>query len=340
MVVRGRRWGRGIEEKVRRSAGRVAQGMGNSPGWQRVLVDTVNESNGLPNHLDATSQHEASVVMAQIAALNFAVLGDPVAHSKSPRMHGAAFDALGLPHRYIACHVRPDDLSSAVAGAAALGFRGLNLTVPHKRAVLSEATQLSERVRRVGAANTLRFDGDGVSADNTDGRGFVAGYRELRERDPKVATILGTGGASVAIVDELLEQFSDLRVCWVTRDPTRVERIGPLTDPRVQLAGYETLSHGGSLGDLLVNATTVGMHGGPSQFPVELPLHGLGAEHTVIDVVYPRPAGGLLDLAQARGARVQDGRAMLLWQGVFALEWWLDQKLTQSTIQAMRTALA
>lgn len=271
----------------------------------------------------------------------FGVFGDPIAHSRSPIMHTAAFAALGLPHRYLPFHVSTGRLGPAVRGSAALGFGGVNLTTPLKQAVIGLCDQLSDSAARIGAVNTLRFMPDHDSGDvtihghNTDGRGFLDALAELPGAAPQHAIVLGAGGASLAIVDALLGAFPQLELTWVSRRPGCAAAIPGAAD-RVRTCEWNELE---LRGDLLVNTTTVGLAGGPEAFPVELELRGLAAGARVIDIVYPRPRGGLLDRAVEAGLVVQDGLPMLLWQGVRALELWLDMTMPEHAIAAMRTAL-
>jgi len=270
----------------------------------------------------------------------FGVLGDPVAHSRSPAMHSAAFASLGLPHHYVAFHVPPARLGQAIGGALALGFGGLNLTVPHKQRALVHVDRLGEAARRIGAVNTLVFASDAIFGENTDGVGFAAATRELDATPVTTATVLGAGGAALAVIDavvhELLAPGGRLR--WVTRDP---EALAPVLAARPWLAGvvvpaaYATGAERGA--ELLVNCTTVGMPGGPTDFPAPLELAWLAPRARVVDLVYPRSA--LLEQAAALGHRTQDGLPMLLWQGVRALERWLVRDIPDETVAAMRAAL-
>ena len=274
----------------------------------------------------------------------FGVFGQPVAHSRSPAMHGAAFELLGLPHRYMAFAVAPERLPEAVRGAAALGFGGVNLTVPHKQAALELCDTLAPNARRIGAVNTLRFDGDGIHGHNTDGAGFLAGLDELEGPPPTHATVLGAGGASLAIVDALLERFPALELTWVSRDPARIEAhlaagIGPGPDARARVRPCAWASFEQPRGQLLVNTTIVGLAGGPAEFPRPVALDGLDTGARVIDIVYPRPSEGLLARADGAGLATQDGLPMLLWQGVRALELWLSRSLSMPAVTAMREAL-
>lgn len=261
----------------------------------------------------------------------FGVLGDPVAHSRSPAMHGAAFAALGLPHRYFAFHVPPEGLGAALAGARALGLGGLNLTVPHKRAGCREVDVLSSAAARIGAINTVVVEGSRLRGHNTDGAGFLAGLRELGG-DPASAVVLGSGGAARAVVDALVHE-ARAEVTWVSRRPEALPE-GPW-----RAAGYPAVACCLPDAALLVNATTVGMKGGPADFPVPVAASRLPAGARVVDLVYPRPSGGLLDAAASAGRAVQDGLPMLLWQGVRALEQWLAMSLPPSVVEAMRAAI-
>lgn len=265
----------------------------------------------------------------------FAVLGDPIAHSRSPAMQGAAFAALGLPHVYVALRVSPADLPAALAGARALGFGGLNLTVPHKRAAVGAMDALGPAARRIGAVNTVAIEGGRLCGENTDSPGFALALGELGAA-PRRAIVLGAGGASAAVIDALLGEVGAEDVRWVSRTPAAIE--GP-EDGRLRRIGYEELAGAPLAAELLVNCTTVGMHGGATRFPVELDLGSLAGGAAVVDIVYPRPPGGLLDQADALGLRTQDGREMLLWQGVLALSRWLGRSIPGEVVAAMRAAL-
>jgi shikimate dehydrogenase len=276
----------------------------------------------------------------------FGVLGDPVAHSRSPILHAAAFAALGLPHRYLAFEVPAPRLAAAVRGAAALGFGGLNLTVPHKQAAMSLCDRLSDSAARIGAVNTLRFVPDAatgaiqIHGHNTDARGFLDALAELFPSDtgPTLghATVLGAGGASLAVVDALLGAHPQLELTWVSREPERISALTAAAE-RVRAVAWSEL--GRPRGELLVNTTTVGLVGGPEDFPITLELDALEPRARVVDIVYPRRADGLLDRAALAGLVVQDGLPMLHWQAVRALEQWFDQPMPGHVVAAMRHAL-
>lgn len=262
----------------------------------------------------------------------FGVLGDPVAHSRSPAMHGAAFGELGLPHRYLAFHVRPADLAAALAGARALGLGGLNLTVPHKQAACAMMDELSPEAERIGAVNTVVIEGARLRGHNTDGAGFWAGLAELPGSTPSRAVVLGSGGAARAVVD-VLHHEAGAEISWVSRRPQGLPS-GPWRP-----VSWPELDGAMEGADLLVNATTVGMKGGPAGFPASIELTRLREGARVVDLVYPRPRGGLLDAAERAGLPHQDGLPMLLWQGVRALEEWLAMSVPPEVVAAMRAAI-
>ena len=256
----------------------------------------------------------------------YGVLGHPIGHSRSPRMHGAAFEALGLPHRYLPFDVRRDQLADALRGVVALGFGGVNLTVPLK------TDALAPEAEAIGAVNTVCVTSEGLLGRNTDGEGFVEGVRTLVGHVPARAVLLGGGGASRAVAHGLREQGCS--VAWVSRRPASLPSW-----QGVQPHGYDALASLVPTANLLINGTTVGMHGGATAFPVEVPLERLPEGAAVVDLVYPRPAGGLLDRAAARGLAVQDGLPMLWGQGVRALEHWLARSLPEVARVAMARAI-
>ncbi len=264
----------------------------------------------------------------------FGVFGDPVAHSKSPAMHAAAFHALGLEHHYLPFHVRPPDLADALKGAVALGFGGLSLTVPHKVTAVDLVARLGMEAARIGAVNTVVFRPSGVEGHNTDGRGFVRALEELPGEAPGRVLVLGAGGASRAVVDAVVHTYPNCVVDWVSRRPEAI-----VVGDRVRGLGYEAMAAASDPVDVLVNGTTVGMAGGAAHFPAPPPLGRMAAGARVVDLVYPRPVGGLLDAAASLGIQGQDGRPTLLWQGVFGLELWLEREIPVAVVQAMRAAL-
>lgn len=243
-----------------------------------------------------------------------AVLGQPVAHSRSPAMHNAALAALGMEAewRYEAIEVGPDGFERLVRSMADEGFAGANVTVPHKGAALAVADELSEVTREIGAANTLAFVEGQIRAYNTDAEGLltalptaVLGMRAL---------VLGAGGAARAVAWALLREGAEVEVWNRTelRSQNLCAEIGgrPVADPR-----------GGEYG-LIVNSTMVGL-GGEDPFE-ELPLASgdLGAGQVIVDMVYGSGPTRLLEAAEEAGATTVDGIEVLARQGAASLRIW------------------
>ncbi|MFN8111453.1 MAG: shikimate dehydrogenase [Thermoleophilia bacterium] len=262
------------------------------------------------------------------------IIGWPVAHSLSPAMHNAAFAALGLDWRYVAFPVEPHRVVEAVRGLAAAGVGGLNVTIPHKHAVLECCSSASAAVQAIGAANTLVPDGSGGwHAENTDAPGFLRALDEAAPVDleGRTALLIGAGGAARAVAFGLTSRGAHLLVA--NRTPQRAAELG---DPVPFTPG--DLARAAADAALVVNCTSLGLHG--DGLPPELPVDCLGPQHVVADVVY-RPTGtAWLHAASARGARCVNGLGMLLHQGAEALSMWTGVEPPIDVMQAALTAPA
>ncbi|MDF1512849.1 MAG: shikimate dehydrogenase [Anaerolineae bacterium] len=261
------------------------------------------------------------------------VMGWPVEHSLSPAMHNVAIRKLGLNWCYVALPVRPESVSTAVKGLAALHFRGCNVTVPHKRTVMSDLSTIDPDARALGAVNTLVFsyeDGDAhIDGFNTDVAGFLGALRQ-RQFDPqgKNTVIAGAGGAARGVAYALLSAGAQ-RVMVLNRTPARAETmVGDMADPRIAAGGLtpESLIETVRKADLLVNATTLGMwpHVEGSIWPANVPVP---AHITVYDLVYNPLETRLLRQTRQAGALGIDGLGMLAQQGALALDLWTQQDL-------------
>ena len=249
-------------------------------------------------------------------------------------MHNAAFRELGLDWRYEAIDVEPERFSEVVRGLPARGFRGANVTIPHKLAALEVADTASEVARAVGAANTLVFDEGAVHADNTDVEGFLTA---LRERAPEApggmrALVLGAGGAGRAVVFALLRAGAARVAVWNRHAERAAALVSELSGAvgGAELVAAPTPSLDDT--DLLVNATSVGMvSSGPDPTlpgdpdPIkELPLLAdeLSDRLIVVDLVYRQDRTPLVRAAQARGLRCADGIDVLVHQGAASFRLW------------------
>jgi shikimate dehydrogenase len=242
------------------------------------------------------------------------IMGWPVAHSLSPRLHGHWLQRYGIDGAYVPLPVPPDRLEQALRALPALGFAGVNLTIPHKEAAVPLVDRLSPAAERIGAVNTIVVEPDGtLSGDNTDGFGFVAALSESPvgwrpEAGP--AVVLGAGGAARAVAVALLDAGAP-EVRLLNRTPDRAHALaGELGGPICAVAWAErSAALDGAA--LLVNTTSLGMRGEP---PLVLALDALPRTALVTDVVYTPLITALLAVARARGNPVIDGLGMLLHQ--------------------------
>lgn len=260
-----------------------------------------------------------------------ALLGDPVAHSLSPALHNAAFAALGLDWVYVALRVGQARVPQAVGGLGALGFAGANVTVPHKRAVCAVLEHVRGDADVTGAVNTIVVEGDLLIGHNTDVEGFRRALRSVAPDGVAGAEVilLGAGGAARAVAVALTrERVGSLTVA--ARAPARAREVVDLVTSLGIAGPVRALALSSLTGrtvrsaSLLVNATSLGS-GGVGKVP-EVFVDNVGVDHIVYDVVYgPRPTE-LAAAAAARGARVGDGRRMLVEQAAAAFELWTGRE--------------
>ena len=269
----------------------------------------------------------------------------PVGHSVSPPMHNAAFDALGLNWRYVPLPVAPAQVENAVRGAAALGFRGVNVTAPHKQAVIPALDAVAPDAAQFGAVNTIVIDRDAtgrptITGHNTDYQGFLGALRHGGfEPAGKSVVVVGAGGAGRAVIFGLLQakardilvlNMTPQRIASLMRDLGRVGGAALRTAPLTR----DTLVEAARATDLLVNATPVGMSPqvDASIWPNDAPFP---AHLTVFDLVYNPPETRLLRLARAAGATGIGGLDMLVRQGAAAFELWTGR---EAPLDVMRAA--
>ncbi len=248
------------------------------------------------------------------------VMGWPVHHSRSPRLHGYWLDHHGIDGIYVPLAVAPDRLEQALRALNALGFQGTNLTIPHKETALSIVDEATATARRIGAVNTVVVGPDGrLVGDNTDGFGFMANLlAEERswQADGGPAVLLGAGGAARAISVALIEAGApELRL--VNRTIERAERLAEIlrrmaNGAVVTVVPWEERENALDRANLLVNTTSLGMEGQPA---LEIGLDELPAPALVTDIVYAPLETDLLARARARNHAVVDGLGMLLHQG-------------------------
>ena len=257
------------------------------------------------------------------------VCGWPVGHSRSPAMQNAALRACGLDGwEYLALPLPPELFTETVRAMPAAGFRGVNVTIPHKGAALALADDASAAARAIGAANTLTFERDGaIIADNTDAPGLLEALRERIDPAGRSALVLGAGGAARAAVWALVGAGAHVEV-W-NRTPERAAALAS------ELGARHATAPGPA--EIVVNATSVGLERNIDPFKA-LPLKAdtFGAGSCVIDLVYGSGETRFLEAASSRGARVIDGLEILVAQGVASFERWTGKMAPR---QAMRGAV-
>ncbi len=259
------------------------------------------------------------------------IIGDPVEHTMSPAMHNAAFTALGIDYLYVPFRVKKEELGKAIEGMRALNIKGLNVTIPHKVAVLPLLDRLDTLAEKIGAVNTIVNDDGALIGYNTDATGFLQALLERGiEPKGKKVVILGAGGASRAISFILADRGAHLVILnrlleldWANELASRISQIFTEEVEALEL-NRENLTRALGKADILVNATSVGMSPDIDETPVPSDLLKPGL--IVYDIVYNPIKTKLLKEAEAAGAKTIGGVDMLVWQGAIAFEKWTGQK--------------
>jgi shikimate dehydrogenase len=251
------------------------------------------------------------------------LIGWPAAHSRSPLIHHYWLRTLGIEGGYVIEAVPPDDLRDFVLRLSLRGFVGANVTIPHKQNVLELSTP-DERARAIGAANTLWFADGELRSTNTDVEGFIGNLDACAPGWDKAdeALVLGAGGSSRAVVFGLIERGISC-VHLVNRTVSRAQALAEKFGDAVQPAKWEQIDELLPRAKLLVNTTSLGMHG---QGALDIDVGKLPAEAVVADLVYVPLQTELLKAARARGLRTADGLGMLLHQAVRGFELWFGQR--------------
>ncbi|WP_438954893.1 shikimate dehydrogenase [Cognatiyoonia sp.] len=256
------------------------------------------------------------------------VVGDPIAHSKSPRLHGHWLKRYGIEGQYVPLHVPESDLETVIRALPKMGFVGINVTIPHKISVMSLADQVSDRAILIGAANTLTFRPDGkILADNTDGHGFMANLKDhAPEWDPKSGpvAVFGAGGAARAVIVALADAGVP-EIFLSNRTRPKAEALKAEFGTRVQVVDW--VQAGNMLEDAkaVVNTTSLGMVG---KLELRVPLDGMKEGTIVNDLVYTPLETPLLKYAKDNGCLAVDGLGMLLHQAAPGFERWFGQTPT------------
>jgi shikimate dehydrogenase len=253
------------------------------------------------------------------------VCGHPIAHSRSPLIHGYWLEELGLTGSYERIDVAPDAFAEFLNGIGRNGFTGGNVTLPHKEAAFRLVEKRDKDAEAIGAVNTIWFDAAGrLCGGNTDAYGFAANLDDQVPQwaEGRKAVVLGAGGAARAVIHALKQRgYDDIRL--VNRSLPRAEELAGRSGDGVSVRGWEVVA--GLLGDadLLVNTSSLGMNGAPA---LEVDLTSLPVHAVVADIVYVPLETALLKAARARGLATAEGLGMLLHQAVPGFERWFGQR--------------
>jgi len=281
--------------------------------------------------------------------IRLAVIGDPVAHSRSPQMHNAALEACGIAARYCRLHLRPEELAEALRLLPRARFLGANITLPHKTAALGLLDAVDAHARKIGAVNTLVVEGERLLGFNTDGPGLLRAVRAefgVDLRDLRVMVLGAGGGAGRAIAAQCaIENCERLVLVNRTFEKARQRALelepffkgprvfGPVR--RLEAVPWEEHHLADQLAniDLVINATSCGMK---RTDPSVLPASILRANLLVYDTIYTAQNTPLMEDAQTVGARTANGASMLLYQGALAFEIWFNRP---APVEVMRKAM-
>ena len=269
------------------------------------------------------------------------VFGHPIAENPTIVMQEAGFRELGLNWRYLNIEVYPDDLAAAVQGLRAMNMQGINLTIPHKVAVLHYLDEVAEDAKLMGAVNTVRREGNRLIGENTDGKGFLRALRDDANIDPagQNVVILGAGGAARAIGVELaLAEAAHITI--VNRSVQRGQDLTTLLEDKTP-AQVAFVEWNGAYAipaqtNIVVNASSIGLYPDITAKP-DLDYDTITADMIVCDVIPNPPRTPFLKEAEARGARALDGLGMLVYQGAIAFKMWTGY---DAPVEVMHQALA
>lgn len=268
------------------------------------------------------------------------VFGYPVAENPTIVMQEAAFRALGLNWRYLNIEVQPEQLADAMRGLRAFNMAGVNLTIPHKVAVIEHLDDLAPAAALIGAVNTVVRAGDRLIGHNTDGQGFVRSVQVEAGVDPRGQRVvfLGAGGAARAMAVEMALAGA-AHITIVNRTPERglplVDLLRSQTPAQAEFAPWPARYVVPAATDILVNATSIGLFPNVDETPV-VEMESVRPGLLVCDVIPNPPQTAFLRAAQARGARTLDGLGMLVGQGALAFRLWTGQ---EAPLEVMRRAL-
>ena len=268
------------------------------------------------------------------------IIGDPITHSRSPQIHNAAIDALGLDYVYVPFHVQPDDLGAAIEGFKAANVVGINVTIPHKQNVIPYLDEISREATLIGAVNTLIFKDGAISGENTDAPGFLQAMEEEGLDVPQGGSVvvIGAGGSARAIV-VALALAGVQTICITNRTVSRAVALATDLSEKTGVSIYgiglddSKLSDAVGTSQLIVNTASTSMD---VSHPLLIDPEWLEPQSIVYDIVYTPPETRLLRAAAEKDCHTIGGLGMLVHQGAIAFERWTG---VNPPVEIMRQAL-
>ena len=255
-----------------------------------------------------------------------AVLGNPISHSKSPRMHNYWLKQNKLNGYYIPIKVELENFEETIRALVSMGFSGVNVTIPHKLSALKIADESSSTAQYIGAANTLTFTQENkIYADNTDAYGFINNIKcKYPDWNPKKGTsvVLGAGGASRAVIAALLSEGSK-KIIVLNRTIEKAEALKKDYDNKITVESWKNINEVAASSSNIINTTSLGMN---NESLISINPNAIPETALVSDLVYTPLETNLLKMAKNRGSRTVDGLGMLIHQGVPGFEAWFGQK--------------
>ena len=255
-----------------------------------------------------------------------AVLGNPISHSKSPRMHNYWLKQNKLNGYYIPIKVELENFEETIWTLVSMGFSGVNVTIPHKLSALKIADESSSTAQYIGAANTLTFTKENkIYADNTDAYGFINNIKcKYPDWDPKkgMSVVLGAGGASRAVIAALLSEGSK-EIIVLNRTIEKAEALKEDYDNKITVESWKNINEVVASCTNIINTTSLGMN---NESLIAIQPNAIPETALVSDLVYTPLETNFLKIAKNRGSRTVDGLGMLIHQGVPGFEAWFGQK--------------
>ena len=255
-----------------------------------------------------------------------AVLGNPISHSKSPRMHNYWLKQNKINGYYIPIKVELENFEETIRALVSMGFSGVNVTIPHKLSALKIADESSSTAQYIGAANTLTFTQENkIYADNTDAYGFINNIKcKYPDWNPKKGTsvVLGAGGASRAVIAALLSEGSK-KIIVLNRTIEKAEALKKDYDNKITVESWKNINEVAASSSNIINTTSLGMN---NESLISINPNAIPETALVSDLVYTPLETNLLKMAKNRGSRTVDGLGMLIHQGVPGFEAWFGQK--------------